>query len=85
MKENILEIPKYGIKVEVWLTDDGEVDGGTIKSILKRGDNSQHDAAMDGVETMILNHAVEQIDITSESYVKGLDTSVEFIKDTYRN
>jgi len=83
MKDKVLEIPKYGIRVEIWFADDGQVDGGEIKSKLMRGSDDKYDAAMGAVETMILNHAMSLIDIASKEYIEGVDTSVDFIIDEY--
>ena len=83
MKEKIMEIPKYGVKVEIWFTDDGQVDGGVITSKLHRGSADKYDAAMDGVELMVLNCAVSMFDITSAEFLEALDATVEFVKDQY--
>lgn len=58
---------------------------GTIKSDLHessdnpdtKADAFLYDAAVDGIEAMILAHAVAGIDITTPAYLAGIETAVE--------
>lgn len=74
MKE--FDLPCFGIKVVV--NSDGE--HGSICSDLKVDTNEEGDdlynAAMDGLESMILAHAIAGIDIQSPAYIKGIETAV---------
>jgi CheY-specific phosphatase CheX len=61
--------------------------GGTIKSDLREpadvldmdSDPEAHlyDAALDGLEALILAHACAGIDITTPAYLEGIETAVE--------
>ena len=78
----ILKTDCFGIVV----TLDGN-GGGTITSDLHElGDEPDldtdprdvlHDAALDGLESLILAHAVAGIDITTSAYLAGIETAVE--------
>mgnify|MGYP001212162209 CR=1 FL=1 len=57
--------------------------GGTILSDLKSGneDNEAFCSAMDGLEALILGHAIAGIDITSPAYMEGIDAAVDAINN----
>ena len=61
----------------------GEPGSGTITSNLKRTDGLAVDriynAAIDGLESLILAHACAGIDVESPAYVEGIETAVEAI------
>lgn len=65
-----IRLDSFGIVVS--LTGDG---GGAIASSLKEGDLA-YDATVDGIESMILAHAIAGIDITSPGYLQGIETAV---------
>lgn len=72
----IFNLPCYGIKVAV--NSDGE--GGSIASDLKVDTNEEGDdlynAAMDGLTSMILAHAIAGIDISTPAYIEGIESVV---------
>lgn len=58
--------------------------GGLIKSSLHGADDSpEAKAALDGLESMILAHAVGGIDVSLPSYLEGIETAVEAIWNRY--
>lgn len=73
----IIELPCFGIRIE--LTDDFA----TITSELKDDDNPDgedntlYDATVDGIESMIMAHACEGIDVKSPRYVEGIKIAVQ--------
>ncbi|WP_396334134.1 hypothetical protein [Burkholderia anthina] len=57
---------------------------GAIQSSLhKAGESLEAKAALDGVESMILAHAVAGIDVNSPAYLAGIETAVEAIWNQY--
>tara|TARA_B100000446_G_scaffold184352_1_gene206210 strand:- start:77810 stop:78388 length:579 start_codon:yes stop_codon:yes gene_type:complete len=66
----VISLDAFGI--EVTLTGDG---GGSITSTLKEG-HPEYDAVIDGIESMILAHAIAGIDVNSPSYLEGIETAV---------
>lgn len=73
-----LEIDGETIDVQV------EEDGGLITSSISEGvDDPQLAAALDGLESLILAHACEGIDITSPAYKEGIQTALEAIGNNY--
>ena len=70
LEPKVIRLDAFGI--EVTLTGDG---GGSITSTVKEG-HSQYDAVMDGIESMILAHAIAGIDVNSPSYLEGIETAV---------
>ena len=70
----IVRLPCYGI---VLYLQEG---GGMIVSDLKKGqiDAADHDycTAIDGLESLILGHAVAGVDVESPAYLEGIETAV---------
>ena len=55
---------------------------GEITSNLHDGDSgseddSEYEAAIDGIESLILAHACAGVDITASAYIAGIETAVE--------
>jgi hypothetical protein len=66
-------IPEYGIEVEV--TPNGT---GSITSNMKDDhDAEEYNAAVDGLEALILGHACAGIDICSPAYITGIRSAWE--------
>ncbi len=59
------------------ITIEGE--GGAISSSLHGDDpvDTLYRAALDGMESMILAHAIAGVDVESPAYVEGIETAVE--------
>jgi len=73
-----IKLPCFGIVVK---TENG---AGSITSDLKNenprslgGVEERHNNMMDGIESMILAHAVAGIDIMDTAYIEGIETAVE--------
>jgi len=85
-QEKTIELPCYGIKVS--LTGNG---GGSVTSDLHESpeyeadDFDPEDAhgcfdynnMMEGIEAMILGHAIAGIDITTPAYIEGIESAVQ--------
>ena len=77
MEEKII-LNVYGIIVE--LTGDG---GGSITSLLHEDEDPEdmeiryYNSAMDGIESIILSHAIAGIDITTPEYKEGIESAVQ--------
>jgi hypothetical protein len=58
-----------------------EPGAGTITSQLKEpgAGASLYNAAMDGIEALILAHACAGVDVRSPAYVEGIETAVEAV------
>lgn len=77
-KGRTLRLPIYDITIR--LTEDGK--SGTIESRLKENVSEGADdfnAAIDAVESLILAHAIEGVDVESTPYLKGLQTALDAI------
>ena len=77
MSARIINTNCFGIVV----TLDGE-GGGAITSELHDTDGDDetvpyYNAAMDGIEAVVLAHAVAGVDITSPAYYDGIETAVQ--------
>ena len=74
----MITLPVFNILIT--LTEDGL--GGSITSDLKEeaSDNNEggelYNAAIDGIESMILGHAISGIDIESPKYLEGIEAAV---------
>ena len=76
-KDIRLEVGAHEIIIH--LTGNG---GGSIRSDLKdyeEGDAEEYNSAIDGVESLLLAHAVAGVDIQSQAYLEGLRSAVEAI------
>ena len=81
-----IRLPCYGITIRLDSENTGERPGcGTITSELKEaeedGEGMQFNAAMDGLESLILAHACAGIDVQSPAYVEGIETAVDAISN----
>lgn len=77
MKE--VKLPVHGIRIN--LTEDG---GGSITSDLHEDDppaegedEKLYNAAIDGIESIILGHAIAGVDVESPAYLEGIESAVE--------
>ena len=87
-KAKTIKLPCYGIVVE--LTGNG---GAAITSDLhedvpnvdrdETAEIEQYNAAIDGIESMILAHASAGIDIESFAYIEGIETAVEAVPSLF--
>ncbi|MDG1950091.1 MAG: hypothetical protein P8J32_04745 [bacterium] len=80
MNTKRITLPCYGIIVVLSFNDEGEVDGSALTSELKGEDNQEdelYNAAVDGIESLILAHAAAGIDIENPAYIEGIETAAE--------
>ena len=92
MSDKTIKLPCFGIVVELTDEElhaitPNRYNGGYITSDLHENpDNSDmedendiadYNHAMDGIESLILNHAVAGIDIESPAYIEGIESAVE--------
>ena len=77
--EKTYKIPQFGMVVNVTTAQVGYPGGGTITSNLHttEDEDDEYNSAIDGIESLILAHAVEGIDITAPAYIKGIQTAVD--------
>lgn len=68
-KIRIIELPVFGIKIKI--TPGGH---GTITSDLSN--TGKVADALDGIESLVLAHAVAGVDVTAPAYVGGVETAV---------
>ncbi len=79
---NKIELPCFGIIV---IVNNGR---GTITStglITKYNDDEdkEYDAAMNGIESMILAHACAGVNINTPEYIEGIETAVNSCVHNY--
>jgi hypothetical protein len=77
--EKTYELPLFGMRVNVTTTQVGYPGCGTITSNLHttEDEDDEYNSAIDGIEALILAHAVEGIDITAPAYVQGIQSAVD--------
>ncbi len=71
-----LEIKLFGNDY-IKLTINGNA--GNLESNLKDKGNKAVKAAVDGLESLILAHAIKGVDVTASEYVEGIQTALEAI------
>ena len=79
-----IRLPCYGITVTLVRGNGADEPGsGAIASDLHAAGRSaadrQYNAAIDGLESLILAHACAGVDVESPAYVEGVETAVEAI------
>jgi len=78
-----IRLPCYGITVTLTRGNGADKPGsGAIASDLcavRTASNRQFNAAIDGLESLILAHACAGVDVESPAYVEGIETAVEAI------
>jgi hypothetical protein len=83
-RARIIRLPCYGITIRlVRANTTTEPGSGTITSDLKGSARTAaehlYNAAVDGLESLILAHACAGIDVASLTYVEGVETAIEAI------
>jgi hypothetical protein len=83
-----IRLPCHGISVRLNRKNTARTPGaGSITSDLKdRGKTAaqrQYNAAIDGLESLILAHACAGLDVASPAYLEGVETAVEAITNHY--
>lgn len=77
----VREIRLHAYDIVVTLSSQG---GGAVRSSLHDdSDSPEAKGALDGVESLILAHAVAGIDVNSPAYLEGIETAVEAIWNQY--
>jgi hypothetical protein len=78
-----IRLPCYGITITLVRENGEDKSGsGSIASDLHAAgtaSNRQFNAAIDGLESLILAHACVGVDVESPAYVEGVETAVEAI------
>ena len=72
-----IELPICGLVLQVDRENPG---GGSIQSDLHEIEatgTTRFNAAMDGIESLILAHACAGIDVTTPAYLEGIETAVQ--------
>ena len=81
MATRTIKLPCFGIEVTIETDDKHKPISGVITNTNLKTDNEDeedelYNAAMDGILSLILAHAMAEIDITSVGYIEGLETAV---------
>ena len=78
-----IQLPCYGITLTLVRENGVDKPGsGSIASDLRADGtaaNRQYNAAIDGLESLILAHACVGVDVESPAYIEGIETAVEAI------
>lgn len=83
-RARIIHLPCYGIAIRLARSNSAAGPcSGTITSDLKGSARTTaerlYNAAIDGLESLILAHACAGVDLESPAYVEGIETAVEVI------
>lgn len=68
-----IKLPCYGIVVKFSVGESGELESDLETDVPE----------INGIESMILAHAVAGIDIESSAYIEGIETAVEAVSNQY--
>jgi hypothetical protein len=88
LRMQTIRLPCFGITIRLDQENTAKTPGaGTITSDLKIPGNTavnrQYNAAVDGLESLILAHACAGVDVESPAYVEGIETAVEAIANHF--
>ena len=82
-----ISLPCFGITIQLNRKNATQTPGaGIIASDLRTAGtaaNRQYNAALDGLESLILAHACAGVDVESPAYVEGIETAVEAIANHF--
>ena len=72
----------FGIEIEIDFDEENRpISGNIISSELKTEndflEDNLYNASMDGIESMVLAHAMAEIDVTTPNYIEGLETAID--------
>ena len=79
MFDKTIKLPCYGIVVTFALGESGELRS-DLDNILFF-DGTEKRLYVDGIESMILAHAIAGVDIESPAYLEGIETAVEAVSN----
>ena len=72
----IITLPIYNILVELTNDGGGSITSASLKTEHEDEEDELYNAAMDGIESMILGHAIAGVDIESPAYLQGIEDAV---------
>ena len=72
-----INLPCFGIVVELDNNGNGTITSTDLKTEHNDPEDELYNAAMDGIESMILAHACAGVDITTPAYIEGIETAVD--------
>jgi len=74
MRKMTIELPCYKMVIKL----NGK--GGTISSGLSKGSSNSRNqlkTALDAIESIVLAHAIAEVNIESPAYIEGIETAVD--------
>jgi hypothetical protein len=80
--ENVIELPIFGIVVTL-IDGGGSITTTELQTEHHDEEDELYNAAMDGIESMILAHACAGIDITTPAYIIGIKDAVNACAHNY--
>lgn len=87
-----IKIPTWGIVIDIELDEENRPIGGNITSDLHEDfedieepttEELQYDACIDAIESLVLAHAMAEIDVTTPQYIQGLETAINACANNY--
>jgi hypothetical protein len=83
-----IRLPCFGITIRLARKNAAKTPGaGAIASDLripgKSAVNRQHNAAIDGMEALILAHACAGVDVALPAYIEGIETAVDAVTNHF--
>jgi hypothetical protein len=81
----VIELPCYGITVTLGGAGGGSITHSIFDTEEPAADEDERllEAAVDGITSLILAHAVAGIDVKSPAYIEGIETAVEAASNHY--
>jgi hypothetical protein len=80
--ENVIKLPIFGIVVTL-IDGGGSITTTELQTEHHDEEDELYNAAMDGIESMILAHACAGIDITTPAYIIGIKDAVNACAHNY--
>jgi hypothetical protein len=85
-----ISLPCFGIVILIDFDElnrpiSGDIDSTGLKNEDNGREDEQYNAAIYGIEQLVLAHAMAEIDVTSPQYIQGLETVINLCMDNYLN
>jgi hypothetical protein len=72
-----IKLSVFGIIINLTGDGGGAISSTDLKTLHNDEEDELYNSAMDGIESMILGHAIAGVDVESPAYLEGIETAVE--------
>ena len=79
----IITLPVFNILININKNGSGAIVSVGLRTEHEDTEDELYNAAIDGIESMILAHACAGVDIESPAYLEGIETAVQSVSQNF--